>query len=114
MRKDSSIMAVLELRKDYWILETAHSAYALGANARGVMTNPYWGARLPFTDDYPQPVDAEGWASFTGPEQRTPEEYPAYAGVKYSEPCLKATFANGVRDTVLKFDSPRYRAPHWR
>ena len=31
------------------------------------------------------------------------EEYPAYAGTKYTEPCLKTTFADGVRDTVLRF-----------
>ena len=32
-----------------------------------------------------------------------PEEYPAWAGTKYIEPCLKTTFADGVRDTVLRF-----------
>jgi alpha-galactosidase len=97
-------MAVLAPRNGYWILETAHTAYALGINARGILTSTYWGTLLPFPEDYPQPTDtAEAWASFTGHGQLAPEEYPAYAGVKYSEPSLKVTLANGVRDTVLQF-----------
>ncbi|MCL4246884.1 MAG: alpha-galactosidase [Anaerolineae bacterium] len=87
-----------------WILQTAHTAYALAINEAGYLVQRYWGARLPHQDDYPPPPEADGWASFNGPGQLLPEEYPAYAGPKYVEPCLKVTFADGVRDTVLQFE----------
>ena len=57
-----------------------------------------------FSTDYPEPVEPPPWASFSAPSHLIAEEYPAYAGAKYIEPCFKATFADGVRDTVLRFD----------
>ncbi|HYO87048.1 MAG TPA: alpha-galactosidase [Candidatus Limnocylindrales bacterium] len=87
-----------------WVLETEHSAYALGLNAQGLLVSRFWGARLPNIEDYPPPRESDGWASFNGPGQLLPEEFPAYGGVKYIEPCLKVTFADGVRDTVLRFE----------
>ena len=86
-----------------WILETAHSAYALGLNAAGMLCNAYWGPRLPYVEDYPDAPAASEWASFNGPGQLAPLEYPAYAGAAYVEPCLKVTQPDGVRDTVLMF-----------
>jgi len=87
-----------------WILQTAHMAYALAVNEAGYLVHRYWGACLPHPDDYPPPPEAEHWASFNGPGQMLPEEYPADAGLKYVEPCLKAAFADGVRDVVLRFE----------
>ncbi|MCL4544523.1 MAG: alpha-galactosidase [Chloroflexi bacterium] len=86
-----------------WVLETAHTAYALGLNEAGLLTHRYWGPCLPFPSDYPLPANPHGWASFNGPAHLTPEEFPAYAGTSYVEPCLKVTFTGGVRDTVLCF-----------
>lgn len=89
--------------ENYWILETDHMAYAFGVNARGLLVHAYWGARLPHAQDYPAPPDANDYGSWSGPSHLLPEEYPGYAGAKYTEPCLKTTFADGVRDTVLHF-----------
>src|SRR5690349_211985 len=88
-----------------WVLETLSTGYALGLNAAGLLVHRYWGARLPAADDYPPPPISSGWASFNGAAQLDPEEYPAYGGIKYIEPCLKVTFADGVRDLLLRFDS---------
>ncbi len=88
-----------------WVLETRSTAYAFGLNASGRLVHRYWGARLPIAGDYPPPLDSPGWASFNGPAQLTPEEYPAYAGPSYIDPCLKVTFSDGVRDAVLGFKS---------
>jgi alpha-galactosidase len=88
-----------------WLLETSTSCYALGLNTQGLLAHRYWGPRLPYDDDYPAPRESGGWASFNGPGQLIPEEYPAYGGVKYIEPCLKVSFADGVRDLVLRFDT---------
>jgi alpha-galactosidase len=86
-----------------WVLETQNSAYALGLNTSGLLTHRYWGVRLPNLEDYPAPVNPPPWSAFNNPEQLTPEEYPAYAGMKFIDPCLKLTFADGVRDVVLRF-----------
>ena len=39
------------------------------------------------------------------PETQAREEYPAYGGVKYSDPCLKLSFEDGTRDVVLRFET---------
>ena len=88
-----------------WLLETRETAYSLGFNGAGRLVHGYWGRRLPYEDDYPVPVEAAGWASFSGPAHLTREEYPGYAGTSYVEPCLKVTFADGVRDVVLVRES---------
>jgi alpha-galactosidase len=87
----------------YWVLETQTTGYALGLNQAGLLAHCYWGVRLPFIEDYPPPPDPQAWASFDDAAHQTPEEYPGYAGMRYGEPCLKMTFADGVRDVVLRF-----------
>jgi alpha-galactosidase len=89
----------------YWILETARTAYAFGLTGDGLLAHRYWGERLPTRGDYPAALETEGWASFNGPAEVTPLEYPGYAGSSYVEPCLKVTFADGVRDVVLGYSS---------
>jgi alpha-galactosidase len=88
-----------------WILETTHTAYAFGLNSQGLLIHSYWGLKLPRTEDYPVPSESNGWAAFSGAADMLPEEFPAYAGNKYIEPCLKISFADGVRDAVLVFVS---------
>ena len=92
-------------QSNFWILETANTAYAFGLNQAGFLVNAGWGPRLPNAQDYPPPPESLGWASFNNPAQVLPEEFPAYGGMCYQEPCLKITFADGVRDVVLCFDS---------
>ena len=86
-----------------WVLETRQTAYAFGLNSVGLVTHHYWGARLPRLDDYPTPPDPSGFASTDGFHHFVPEEYPAEAGTKYIDSCLKVRFADGVRDAVLTF-----------
>jgi alpha-galactosidase len=90
---------------DGWVLETKTTAYALGVCAQGYLVHRYWGPRLLSAVDYPLPDCSIGWASFSGPGHLLPEEYPAYGGTKYIEPCLKVTFPDGVRDVVLTYDA---------
>ncbi|MBP1464335.1 alpha-galactosidase [Candidatus Chloroploca sp. M-50] len=86
-----------------WILATTSTAYALGLNDAGALTHRYWGPRLPALADYPPPPSPDGWSSFNPPAQLTPEEYPGYTGNTFVEPCLKVTFADGVRNVVLGY-----------
>ncbi len=85
-----------------WVLETRNTAYALGLNRAGLLTHRYWGARLPFLSDYPEPANPVFWAA-DGPGHFTPEEFPGYGGTKYTDPAIKVTFADGVRDVVLTY-----------
>ncbi len=89
---------------NFWVIETQNSAYAFGLDSAGFLAHAYWGKRLPRPQDYPPaPVPAH-FASTDGAAHFVPEEYPAYAGVKYTDPCLKATFADAVRDVVLVYE----------
>jgi len=88
----------------HWILETDQTAYALGLDPEGRLVNFYWGERLNQPSDYPNEINPVGWASFSDSGQLAREEYPAETGLKYIEPCFKAHYADGVRDTVLKFE----------
>ncbi|MBI3172516.1 MAG: alpha-galactosidase [Chloroflexi bacterium] len=93
----------IHISSQRWVLETRQTAYAFGLNSVGLVTHHYWRARLPRLDDYPIPPDPSGFASTDGFHHFVPEEYPAEAGTKYIDPCLKVRFADGVRDAVLTF-----------
>lgn len=97
-------MAVLS-DSNGWVLETRSTAYALGINQSSMLVHRYWGEKLFSQADYPPPPNLPGWVSFNGPAQLNPEEYPAYGGPSYIDPCLKVTYHDGVRDAVLKFIS---------
>jgi alpha-galactosidase len=88
-----------------WVLETDTTAFVFGLDWDRVPVHRYWGARLPRPDDYPLPVRPAFWSSFDPPDSQRPEEYPAYAGCAYADPCLKVSFADGTRDAVLRYDS---------
>lgn len=97
-------MSIHQLHQS-WVLETSRMSYALGINKDGRLAHSYWGGRLPYLTDYPEPPSPEGWASFSNAAHLTPEEYPGYGGMSFVEPCLKVTFADGVRSLALQFDS---------
>ena len=87
-----------------WVLETDHTAYALGVNERGLLVHRYWGPRLPYPTDYPPSPAPRGLASFSEAEQLAPEEYPSVGALRYKEPCLALAFADGVRDVSLRVE----------
>lgn len=87
-----------------WVLETQNTAYAFGLNHSGLLVHRYWGARLPYESDYPAPANPNNWA-MDGAPHLTLEEFPGYGGLRYNDPSLKVSFADGVRDVVLVFDS---------
>ncbi len=88
-----------------WILETQNSCYAFVLNSQNFLVNTYWGKKLSAIKDYQTLTDYSEINSFDGPQQILNEEYPVHGGMSYDEVCLKLTFADGVRDTVLKFES---------
>src|SRR5262249_49781121 len=92
-----------------WALETWTTAYALGLNEAGLLAHRYWGARLKSPQDYPATPNPAPYA-FNSSAQLTPEEYPGYEDVKFIDVCLKVTFAEGVRDVAVRFESAEVRA----
>jgi alpha-galactosidase len=86
-----------------WVLETSATGYAFGLNQAGLLVHRYWGAKLNGPADYPLAVNPKEWSSFNSPAQLTSEEYPGYEDAKYIDPCVKVTFADGVRNCVLRF-----------
>ncbi len=94
----------LHTSSNYWILETDHTGYAFGLDADGRLVNSYWGERLTRPADYPAASFPQGWVSFNDAGHLAREEYPAETGLKYIEPCFKAQYADGVRDTVWRFE----------
>ena len=86
-----------------WQLNTAHTSYVIGVNERGELQNVYWGARLTRQEDIPAAQSSPDVASFDATQTTTNTEYPGWGGRLYTEPSLKVTLADGVRDLVLKY-----------
>ncbi|HZC84017.1 MAG TPA: glycoside hydrolase family 36 N-terminal domain-containing protein, partial [Rubrobacter sp.] len=102
------------------MLQGSGITYGLGVDQRGLVRHLYFGASLPRVRDLPDPgVDVfypllEGLPGseaervhfpFEPPEGLTPgHEYPAWGGMYYHEPCLKATFSDHVRDVRLIYE----------
>lgn len=88
-----------------WVLETERTSYVLGVNELNEIQNVYWGGRLLRDQDISAAQSQPEHASFDSPETMTNIEYPGWGGRQYSEPCLKVTREDGVRDLVLKYIS---------
>ncbi|MCL6457409.1 MAG: alpha-galactosidase [Gorillibacterium sp.] len=87
-----------------WILNTKKTSYVMGLNQLQQLQHIYWGARLPYSSDY-MITEAGSFGSQECTTDIINLEYPAWGGMIYSEPCLKVTFADKVRDLVLAYDS---------
>jgi alpha-galactosidase len=86
-----------------WLLETARTAYVFGIDRAGWLQHMYWGPRLVAERDYGEPGPAIERFSHERVDGVSQEEYPAWGDIKYMEPCLKVTFADGVRAALLRF-----------
>lgn len=87
-------------------IHTARATYAFGISPDGGVNHLYWGEYLPRAADLPV------WAELSRLASRPKEtdcqrrsEFAAWGNVFYQEPCLKVTFADGVRDCELRYDS---------
>ncbi|CAN5709846.1 alpha-galactosidase [soil metagenome] len=85
-----------------WALQGDNITYGMELDEKDRLRHVYFGGLLPRTEDFP---DVSGYYSPfehpDGPGLRF--EYPAWGSLYYREPCLKATFADGVRDTRLVY-----------
>jgi alpha-galactosidase len=86
-----------------WVLQAGETTYAMGVNERGELQSIYWGPRVTRDADFASAHSRPEVASFDLPSTTTPQEYPGWGSELYTEPALKATYANGNRDVVLHF-----------
>ena len=86
-----------------WVLQAGEATYAMGVNERGELQSIYWGARVMRDADFAAAHSRPEVASFDLSTTTTPQEYPGWGAELYTEPALKATYANGNRDVVLHF-----------
>jgi alpha-galactosidase len=90
--------------KKLWVLDTARTSYVIGVNDQNAVQHLYWGGKIARDQDFPAARASASYA-FETRESMTSEEYPAWGGMRYAEPAVKITMADGVRDTVLKYVS---------
>lgn len=85
-------------------LDGGQVTYAFGVNSAGVLQSVYWGSRLAASDklEAVAPPDLFGMDPSSS---ITPQEYPGWGGILYTEPALKLAYPDGVRDVVLTFVS---------
>lgn len=97
---------VFDEERRRWALQGNNVTYGMELDERDRLRHVYFGGLLPRTGDFP---DVSGYyfpfEHPDGPGLRY--EYPAWGSLYYREPCLKATFADGVRDTRLVYDEHR-------
>ena len=89
-------------KQKLWILQSREATYAFGVNERGELQHLYWGKSIA-TEDFGGAYSLPEWASFDLSTTTTPQEYPGWGAGLYTEPALKATFANGNREVVLHY-----------
>lgn len=90
--------------KPLWILTTARMAYVFGVDAHGYLQHIYWGPKLLATTDYGDAQPFGSWGH-ERPAGISAEEFPAWGDLNFNEPCLKATYSDGVRNALLQYDS---------
>src|ERR1700733_10811492 len=95
--------------KKLWLLETDRSSYALGVNEQNSLQTVYLGKRLVRDGDLPPARTGREYRSFRSRETMSNEEDPGWGGLRYNEPCLKASLADGTRDLVLAYVSHEIR-----
>ncbi|HEY2837246.1 MAG TPA: alpha-galactosidase [Rhizomicrobium sp.] len=87
-------------------LDGGQATYTFGVNSTGALQSLYWGLRLAASDKL-EAVAPRDLSGFDPSGSITPQEYPGWGGPFYTEPALKLTYPDGVRDVVLKFVSGR-------
>lgn len=92
-----------------WVINSGEASYVFGVNQRDELQSIYWGKRIWRDQDWSAVKSYPQWDGVDPSTNTTPEEYPGWGGLRFFEPCLKATFADGVRDVVLKYASHEIR-----
>ncbi len=102
-RAQSSIQFSAE--KKVWLLQAGEQSYAFGVNERGELQSLFWGGHVQNLADLKMARGLPERAAFDPSTTTTPQEYPGWGAMLYTEPALKVTFEDGTRDLVLHYVS---------
>ncbi len=89
-------------------LDGGNVSYVFGVNQRSELQQMYWGGRIAADDHAGSASVQREWASFDSSYTNTPQEYAGWGSGLFVEPALKVTFADGVRDLVLHYESHQF------
>lgn len=95
-------MIKVDAKRNIWVLEGQQIALALGLSESGTVVQTYFGEKLPYLTDYPEPELISRYPHSIGSDVYQ-EVYMGWGKAAYTEPCLKSTFADGVRDVRLRY-----------
>lgn len=96
-------MIFINEEKRIFNLRTENTEYVFGLDNENLIRHIYWGNKINNENDFEMDVLCE--VSTNDPVYEiTPEEYPVFGGLRYSENCLKVTFDDKTRDIVYKYD----------
>ncbi|QWP76958.1 alpha-galactosidase [Lysobacter sp. K5869] len=86
-------------------LDGERVTYAFGINEAGQLQSLHWGGRLADGDPLGPAKSLPSHSSFDLSASITPQEFPAQGGGVFTEVALKVAYADGNRDTVLRYVS---------
>lgn len=86
-------------------LDGGNVSYAFGVNPDGRLQSIYWGAALAPSDQLAKPLPVAENSTNETSVTVTPFEYPGFGAGLTTEPALKVSFPDGVRDLDLRYTS---------
>jgi len=86
-------------------IDAGKITYAFGVNDDGILQTLYWGARLAPDDTVGKATPPPSRSSFDAIGANTPQEYAGWGGPITVMPDLKAHFADGNRDLILRYEN---------
>lgn len=87
-----------------FLLTSKNMCYGLGVDASGHLLHIHWGDKVKI-DDFKQLLQPYYHSHFDAEVEREREEYSPWGGLSFTEPALKVTFHDGVRDLKLQYKS---------
>lgn len=94
-------MPIIVCENNIFVLETEHTHYVIGVDKAGCNRHIYWGKKCDVRD---YTVDCnEGENSHNTMLDEFAQEYTAFGSTMYRESALKVNFADGCRETDLKY-----------
>lgn len=96
--------------KPIWIMTTRLTEYVIGIDAEGILTHLYWGSRQRSMVDY---MDLPGRIEHPGGGPLGPhrDEIMPWGGLRFTEPGIKVTFSDLIRDLCLTYDQYEIISP---
>ncbi|WP_409298477.1 alpha-galactosidase [Peribacillus sp. SCS-26] len=92
----------IRIRNDQAVisLDGEQTSYIIGIDEQYGVLHLYWGRYIRNLEDF-ELAPLKGLSTFEGRDDLLPEEFSGWGGLRYKEPSLKVSFADGTRDVRL-------------